>query len=324
MSLLRWFTPVCAALALGTSAFAQGVQFRAGNLYPTTVVNAPDSPVVLLDRTRARRPNYKVGTVFAPNDVRGSITPDDFLTELRAVIENRGPYAVAKVAIQWAAYDAEGNAVWKHGQIIEVPRSLETGSDYFPGPNWVTPPPEEAVTVTATIAGVIGVDGQQWPPRGAQSPRTSTARTDTSPVEHGPPPSGVGDPVVSQPSHASSGVAVGSSAQERASAPLADTQDPCGCRAASRTEAEAFRRAANNGDPTAALGVGGMFNTGCFEIQDFVQAHAWFNLAAASGEPTARRCRDEVEKKLGTDQVLEAQALARRLRDRTSKGESKE
>jgi hypothetical protein len=45
--------------------------------------------------------------------------------------------------------------------------------------------------------------------------------------------------------------------------------------------------------------------------QDYVQAHMWFNLAAAGGEPTAHNERDRVAAKMTRSQIAEAVRLAR-------------
>jgi TPR repeat protein len=44
--------------------------------------------------------------------------------------------------------------------------------------------------------------------------------------------------------------------------------------------------------------------------QDYIEAHKWFNLSAASGEPGAERRRADLEAKMTADQVDEAQRRA--------------
>ena len=46
-------------------------------------------------------------------------------------------------------------------------------------------------------------------------------------------------------------------------------------------------------------------------VQDYVQAHKWFNLAAAQGNLSAAGNRDWLAKKMTPDQLAEAQRLAR-------------
>jgi TPR repeat protein len=46
-------------------------------------------------------------------------------------------------------------------------------------------------------------------------------------------------------------------------------------------------------------------------VQDYVEAHKWFNLAAAGGNLNAAGNRDWLAKKMTPDQLAEAQRLAR-------------
>ena len=45
--------------------------------------------------------------------------------------------------------------------------------------------------------------------------------------------------------------------------------------------------------------------------QDYVQAHMWFNLAAAQGNVVGRKNRDIVAKKMTSADISKAQAMAR-------------
>ena len=72
----------------------------------------------------------------------------------------------------------------------------------------------------------------------------------------------------------------------------------------------------NQGNAKAQNNLGGMYGTGKGVAQDYVQAHMWFNLAAA-GLPTgeirdmAVSRRDLAEKRMTPALVAEAQRLAR-------------
>ncbi len=46
-------------------------------------------------------------------------------------------------------------------------------------------------------------------------------------------------------------------------------------------------------------------------LQDYVQAHKWFNLAAIRGSDEARDNRDFVAEEMTRDQIAQAQRLAR-------------
>lgn len=79
-----------------------------------------------------------------------------------------------------------------------------------------------------------------------------------------------------------------------------------------------YRRAAEQGNATAQLNLGQYSMIGKGTPQDFVEAHKWFNLAAASVDTSlsravaeARRQRDILAKQMTKDQVAEAQRLAR-------------
>ena len=59
----------------------------------------------------------------------------------------------------------------------------------------------------------------------------------------------------------------------------------------------------------SSLGV--MYATGQGVLQDYVQAHMWFNIAASSGDKLATKGRDNVAKRMSPSDVSEAQKLAR-------------
>ena len=54
-----------------------------------------------------------------------------------------------------------------------------------------------------------------------------------------------------------------------------------------------------------------MYERGQGAPQDYVQAHMWFNLAAARGNADAARKRDLVAAKMTPAQIAEAQKLVR-------------
>ena len=53
---------------------------------------------------------------------------------------------------------------------------------------------------------------------------------------------------------------------------------------------------------------------------DDVRAHSWFNLAAAKGDAIAVKNRELIAKKMTTQQIAEAQKLARECQARDFKG----
>jgi TPR repeat protein len=54
-----------------------------------------------------------------------------------------------------------------------------------------------------------------------------------------------------------------------------------------------------------------MYGAGEGVPQDYVLAYMWFNLAAAQGQKGAKSARDEIAKRMTSEQVEEAQKLAR-------------
>lgn len=98
---------------------------------------------------------------------------------------------------------------------------------------------------------------------------------------------------------------------------------------------EKYRRAAEQGDGAAQNNLGIIYRNGWGATQDYIQAHMWFNIAAAThasehlrsrslltataSTPSARdklrdqsaRARDKLAKRMRPDQVAEAQRLAR-------------
>jgi len=46
-------------------------------------------------------------------------------------------------------------------------------------------------------------------------------------------------------------------------------------------------------------------------LQDFIQAHMWYNLSAAQGETRSAEARDALAQRMTPAQIAEAQQLAR-------------
>ena len=71
-----------------------------------------------------------------------------------------------------------------------------------------------------------------------------------------------------------------------------------------------WRAAAQSGDPRAMLALGRLHVQGLGVLQDYVQAHLWFNLAASRGEAAALQEREAIAAKMTPEQVARAQQLA--------------
>ncbi|MDG4866587.1 SEL1-like repeat protein [Guyparkeria sp. 1SP6A2] len=78
-----------------------------------------------------------------------------------------------------------------------------------------------------------------------------------------------------------------------------------------RQALQEFREAARNGDADAQYMLGRLNEAGNGTPQDFVQAHKWYNLAAARGHRHAPEARDSLAKRMTDAQVAEAQQAAR-------------
>ena len=73
---------------------------------------------------------------------------------------------------------------------------------------------------------------------------------------------------------------------------------------------EQWRTAAAAGDAQAMLGLGRLYLQGLGVLQDYVEAHKWFNLAASRGEADGARERDALAEKMTPQQVATAQERA--------------
>jgi TPR repeat protein len=79
-----------------------------------------------------------------------------------------------------------------------------------------------------------------------------------------------------------------------------------------------YRLAADRGNAYSQSCIGSMYEWGNGVPQDYTQAHMWFNLAGASGKADAIKYRDSVACKMTSDQIAEAQRLAREWKPKTS------
>jgi len=79
--------------------------------------------------------------------------------------------------------------------------------------------------------------------------------------------------------------------------------------------------AAAQGDTSAFYDLGVAFSTGSLGVQcDLIEAHKWFNLAAARGHEEASWCRADISEEMTAREIAEAQ---RRARQWLSAGERK-
>ena len=76
-------------------------------------------------------------------------------------------------------------------------------------------------------------------------------------------------------------------------------------------EFESCHAKAESGAPEALFDLGLFYSTGTGVPVDLVAAHKWFNLAALKGNREARQARTELAALMTTDEVAQAQRLAR-------------
>ena len=70
--------------------------------------------------------------------------------------------------------------------------------------------------------------------------------------------------------------------------------------------------AAEQGYADGQLMLGASYKFGEGVPQDYVQAHMWFNLAAANGNVVAIEARNRIAASMTPEQIAEAQKLARK------------
>jgi TPR repeat protein len=68
---------------------------------------------------------------------------------------------------------------------------------------------------------------------------------------------------------------------------------------------------ARQGRADALYNLGLAYSTGQGVDVDFVAAHKWFNLAAMKGVELAKNWRAQISREMNTNQIAEAQRLAR-------------
>ncbi len=78
--------------------------------------------------------------------------------------------------------------------------------------------------------------------------------------------------------------------------------------------ASAYRKAAVLGFPLAQNNLARLYETGRGVPQDFILAHMWYALAAASSEERLQANRDASANRLSAEDIAKAEALARGLK----------
>ena len=74
-----------------------------------------------------------------------------------------------------------------------------------------------------------------------------------------------------------------------------------------------YTKAAEQGFSGAQNNLAVMYYEGKGVLQDYVRAHMWYNIASANGSENGPENRDMVAEKMTSDQISEAQKMAREM-----------
>ena len=81
------------------------------------------------------------------------------------------------------------------------------------------------------------------------------------------------------------------------------------------SDLDSLKAAAEQGDASAQLNLGVMYANGEGIPKDYVQAYAWFNIAAAQGDEIAKENLEKITTEMTTAGITKAQELSREYWD---------
>jgi TPR repeat protein len=88
-----------------------------------------------------------------------------------------------------------------------------------------------------------------------------------------------------------------------------------------KTAVKWYKLAAEQGNASAQSNLGYMYDEGKGVLQDYVRAHMWVNIASISGKSkNASKNRDNIAKRMNSNQIETAQKLARECVHKKYKG----
>ena len=82
------------------------------------------------------------------------------------------------------------------------------------------------------------------------------------------------------------------------------------------TALEEFQLSADRGNADAQFMLGYMYASGKAVLQDYIQAHLWFNLSASLGNERAVEAREKIAEVMTPQQIAEAQRRLDEIIDR--------
>ena len=74
-----------------------------------------------------------------------------------------------------------------------------------------------------------------------------------------------------------------------------------------------YQKAADQGFAMAQLNLGLLYFLGKGVLEDFVQAYAWLNIAAANGDENSKKGKSLLAKEMTPDQITEAEELVKEM-----------
>ncbi|MDC0305257.1 sel1 repeat family protein [bacterium] len=80
-----------------------------------------------------------------------------------------------------------------------------------------------------------------------------------------------------------------------------------------------YRKAAEQGDASAQVNLGWMYDKGKGVPQDYAKAYMFYNLAAAQGHKNAEKNREQIGEAMPQEQIAEGQKLTREWLERKAK-----
>ena len=82
---------------------------------------------------------------------------------------------------------------------------------------------------------------------------------------------------------------------------------------------EEWKEAAENGEAWAQIKLGYAYANGDGVPEDYAMAYAWWNIAAANGDASAKKGKGTIAKDMTPDQISKAQELSKKMAEENPK-----